>query len=170
MAAGDPAGLSRLYDSYAPRLLALGVHVLRDQGEAEDVLHDVFMEAWKRAGSFDAERAAVRTWLVVRMRSRCLDRLRARNVRADAPEARLPAPVSVAPPERMEAAADVGRIRDAVATLPDAQRRVMELLYFEGLSSREAAERIGCPVGSVKSRVRLAMTSLRRDLLTEEAR
>ena len=156
MAAGDPAGLSRLYDSYAPRLLALGVHVLRDQGEAEDVLHDVFMEAWKRAGSFDAERAAVRTWLVVRMRSRCLDRLRARNVRADAPEARLPAPV--------------GRIRDAVATLPDAQRRVMELLYFEGLSSREAAERIGCPVGSVKSRVRLAMTSLRRDLLTEEAR
>ena len=91
-------------------------------------------------------------------------------MRADAPEARLPAPVSVAPPERMEAAADVGRIRDAVATLPDAQRRVMELLYFEGLSSREAAERIGCPVGSVKSRVRLAMTSLRRDLLTEEAR
>lgn len=75
-ARGDRPALARLYDRHAPLLLALGVRLLNDRREAEDVLHDCFVELWRHAGDYDPRRASVKTWIAMRMRSRCIDRLR----------------------------------------------------------------------------------------------
>ncbi len=169
MARGDQSALSALYDRYAGKLLAVAVRVLRNESEAEDVLHDVFLEAWRSAGQFDASRASVRTWLVVRLRSRCLDRLRALRVRRDAPDDLPPRPAPLMDAEQMHQLSDAGRVREALSALPEAQREVLVLLYLRGFSSREVAERVGCPIGTVKSRVRLAMKQLRSQLVPMES-
>lgn len=159
-ARGGRIALARLYDRHAPLLLALGIRLLRDRREAEDVLHDCFVEVWKHAGDYDARRASVRTWLVLRMRSRCLDRLRsaAWTRRADLPEGH-----THETPHAQDArdASDDGRLEAALGALPEEQRAVIALAYFEGLSSSEIAERIRIPIGTVKSRVRSAMNRLR---------
>ena len=77
LARGGREALAELYDRHSPAMLGLGLKLLRDRGEAEEILHDVFLEAWKRAGDYDPSRGSVRTWLMLRMRSRCLDRINA---------------------------------------------------------------------------------------------
>lgn len=170
MARGDQAALGLLYDLHAPRLRAVALRVLGNHTEAEDIVQDVFMEAWRSAGSYDRQKASVRTWLVVRLRSRCIDRIRAAKVRRDAPEDRPPRPQPIGAPERMLARADASRLSESLRSLPDAQREVLVLLYAQGLSSSEAASQLGVPVGTVKSRVRLAMKQLRQTFAPEEAR
>jgi RNA polymerase sigma-70 factor (ECF subfamily) len=167
IAAGDTGALARLYDRYAGGLLAVGCRILGERREAEDLLHDVFLEVWRQAGQFDPERGSVRAWLFVRLRSRALDRRKAagwsRVVSVDhrrlADESGSPGPAddpSLAP--------DRAAVRRALAALPDEQRLVLELGYFEGLSSTEIAERIAAPVGTVKSRVAAALGRLRAGL------
>jgi RNA polymerase sigma-70 factor, ECF subfamily len=164
-AAGDRDCLAGLYDRYAPALLAIGRRILGDRREAEDLLHDVFIEVWRQAGDYDESRGTVRAWLLMRMRSRALDR---RKSAALSKRADLPAPDQIA-----DVAADarggedpaLGPDRDAVrralAELPAEQRQVLELGYFEGLSSSEIAERVCAPIGTVKSRVAAALSKLR---------
>lgn len=160
MAAGDRQSLARLYDRYASLLLAVGVRVLGDRREAEDVLHDVFLEAWRQASHYAAARGTVRTWLVMRMRSRALDRRRSasfsRSVGASALDHRE-ASDAVDP----TLAADHSTLRAALAELPQEQRVVLELGYFEGLSSSEISAREDIPIGTVKSRVAAALARLR---------
>lgn len=133
--------------------------------EAEDLLHDVFLEAWRNAGQFDAARGTARAWLVTRMRSRALDRRRSAGwSRASRPDPAAPEPV--APPVDPTAGTERARLRAAVRGLPPPQRTVLELAYFDGLSSTEIAERLGVPVGTVKSRTAAAMAHL-RDALRE---
>lgn len=168
VARGDRDALGALYDRHAPLLLALGVRIFSDRREAEDVLHDVFVEVWKRAGDYDPGRGSVKTWLALRMRSRCLDRVRSAaysRARAlsdsghgDGDRASHAARADV------EGAPDRSRVRAALAGLSDEQREVLELGYFEGLSSAEIAARVGVPVGTVKSRVRIGIGHLRRAL------
>jgi len=170
LARGDRQALGRLYDRHAPLLLALGVRLVGERREAEDILHDVFVEVWKHAGDYDPERATVKTWLVLRMRSRCLDRLRSagharRESLTDREEttlerARADAPSHAAMDDRV----DAGRLRGVLAELPEDQRAVIVLGFFDGLSSSEIAEELGIPIGTVKSRVRSAMGKLRQAL------
>lgn len=159
IAGGDRDALAGLYDRYAARLLSLGLRLLADRREAEDVLHDVFIEVWQHAGDFDPSRGSVRAWLFVRMRSRTLDRCR-RNGRARARERDqvVPEPSPSMDPGR---AADQRRILAALGELPDAQRQVIELSYFGGLSSAALAARLDVPVGTIKSRVAAALAKLR---------
>ncbi|HRE91676.1 MAG TPA: sigma-70 family RNA polymerase sigma factor [Myxococcota bacterium] len=156
---GDRQALARLYDRHAPLLLALGVRLLSDRREAEDVLHDCFVELWRHAGDYDPRRASVKTWIALRMRSRCIDRLRSAGWtrRETVPERTLE---SVAAPAHSDGA-DSDRLEKALDELPPEQREVLRLTYFEGLSSSEIAEKIRIPIGTVKSRVRAAMTRLR---------
>jgi RNA polymerase sigma-70 factor (ECF subfamily) len=143
-------------------MLSIGRRILGDGREAEDLLHDVFLEAWKQAGTFDDTRGSVRGWLFLRMRSRALDRRKSVGFarRNDAePEDRV---VDAAEPP--DVAADRETIRRALAQLSDAQRQVLELGYYEGLSSSEIAERLEVPVGTVKSRVAGALARLRDEL------
>jgi RNA polymerase sigma-70 factor (ECF subfamily) len=138
-------------------LLALGRRILGDRREAEDVLHDVFLEAWHKATDYDQERGTVRAWLLMRMRSRALDRRKAaafaRRVEEPTQDALGQEDLTLTP--------DRERVRRALNELPLEQRQVLELGYFEGLSSSEIAARLHAPVGTVKSRVAAALAKLR---------
>jgi RNA polymerase sigma-70 factor (ECF subfamily) len=160
-AEGDRLGLARLYDRHAPLLLALAERILKQRREAEDLVHDVFIEVWRCAGDYDPERGSVATWLRLRVRCRALDRLRsAGQTRAlDTPSVEEGHAENAA-----ELAVDRKALRAALAELPDEQRAVLMLGYFEGLSSTEIALVMGVPAGTVKSRVAAAMTKLRAHL------
>lgn len=171
MADGDRGALARLYDRHAPALLALGARVLGTSGEAEDLVQDVLLEAWHRAADYDPERGSVRTWLAVRTRSRALDRLRAEGrTRLVAPsEGGDETPEAAAEPaEDPTLAPDRRRVRHALMLLPETQRAVLELGYYEGLTSAEIAVRTNIPVGTVKSRVAAALSRLRETLRVSE--
>ena len=161
MARGDRKALSALYTRHAPRLLALATGILRDRREAEDVLHDVFLEAWQRAASYAEERGSVTTWLSLRTRSRAIDRRRApaRNRSVSLEGSGLPPPVDpFADPSRT---LDHEALARALSSMAADEQEVIVLGYFEGLSSSEIAERLLIPIGTVKSRTRAALGKLR---------
>jgi RNA polymerase sigma-70 factor (ECF subfamily) len=170
IAAGDRGALARLYDRYAPVLMAVGVRILGVRGEAEDLVHDVFLEAWQRAGTYDPARGSVRTWLLVRLRSRALDLLRSRS-RHNASPIEEPAQLEEGPvrEEDPALAPDRTAVRRALETLSSEQRVVLELGYFHGLSSSEIALHIKVPIGTVKSRVASALARLRAGLIPGES-
>jgi RNA polymerase sigma-70 factor (ECF subfamily) len=155
MVRGDRSAVALLYQRHQAPLFGLARSMLRSAAEAEDLLHDVFLEAWRRSADYSAERGTVRAWLILRTRSRALDRLKsAARPRAAALE---PPAVEAAPAEQ----ADQSRLRQLLAQMPEAQQQVVLLGYFEGLSSAEISERLGIPIGTVKSRTRAALETLR---------
>ncbi|MCA9653686.1 MAG: sigma-70 family RNA polymerase sigma factor [Myxococcales bacterium] len=169
-ARGEIQALATLYDRHAGLLLAMANRILGDKALAEDLVQDVFMEVWRRAHAFDPSRGSVRTWLLVRLRSRAVDRLRSaqhrREVAVDDVAPREPSPTAEDP----ELAPDRALVRKAIAELPEDQRLVIELSYFHGLSSSEIAERMGSPLGTVKSRTAAALTKLRAAMVAAEQR
>jgi RNA polymerase sigma-70 factor (ECF subfamily) len=170
MSAGDPEGLSRLYDRHARAVYSLALRIVEDRAEAEDIVQDVFSQAWFQARRYDHARAPVAGWLLMMARSRAIDRLRSRRVRPDNSAAfddhQFDAVVDPAPRQDLEAitAEQAGRVRNALEALPPGQRRAIELAYYEGLTHTEIAERLGEPLGTVKTRIRLGMLRLREAL------
>lgn len=160
-AAGDRGALASIYDRHAGAMLALGVRILRDRHEAEEILHDVFLEAWKRAGDYDPSRGTVRTWLMLRMRSRCLDLAKSAGRTRTRPAGATLDAVAGAVDSVAASSVDGSRVRGALRELPDDQRTILELGYFAGLSCSEMAEELGIPIGTVKSRLHAALTKLR---------
>ena len=167
MSGGDESALSALYDRWSDRVHSLAVHLLRDARDAEDIVEETFWQAWRGAARYDVARGNVGTWLLTICRSRALDRLRSRKRRpeeaelgeAEAAAARQPDPVDAM------VTMETGRIvRAALAELPLEQRQTLELAYFRGLSQSEIAEKTGQPLGTIKTRVRLAMAKLREKL------
>jgi RNA polymerase sigma-70 factor, ECF subfamily len=163
MAAGDRGALATLYERHAPLLLGLALKIVRERREAEDLLHDVFLEAWRSAKDFDPKRGRVRTWLAIRMRSRALDLQKSARVSRNTGDGGLDLVVD----ESEVASPDHRRVRRALAELGQDQRRVLELAYFEGLSCTEIAERVAIPVGTVKSRLAAGLDRLRSGLIPE---
>lgn len=160
MAEGQQEALAALYERHSALMLGLAMRIVRNRKEAEDLLHDVFLEAWRTAKSFDPKRGRVRTWLAIRMRSRALDQQKSARVSRNAGDGGL---------DRLEAderqsSPDHAKVRSALEELPQEQRQVIELAYFEGLSCSEIAERIAVPIGTVKSRLAAAMSKLRATL------
>lgn len=170
IASGKRDALGELYDRYASIMMAVGIKRIKDRPEVEDVLHDVFMEVWRNARSYDPERASVRTWLLLLMRSRTLDAARkVRRNRLDSLEdARerddAPDEILIAQDDP-SAGVDHGKMRQMVAQLPERLRHVLALTYFTGLTSGEVAEKIEIPRGTVKSRLRAARKALREAVL-----
>ena len=164
MSRGDRAALGSLYERHAPRLRGLLSFMLRDAQEADDVLHDVFLEAWQRSAEYSPARGSVSAWLGLRTRSRAIDRVRAKKSHAakDAASGLGPPPSDpVADPLRT---LDHARLHALLVDMSETEREVLVLGYFEGLSSSEIGERVGVPVGTVKSRTRSALAKLRRAL------
>jgi RNA polymerase sigma-70 factor, ECF subfamily len=161
MAAGDRGALATLYERHAPLLLGLALKIVRERREAEDLLHDVFLEAWRSAKDFDPKRGRVRTWLAIRMRSRALDLQKSARVSRNTGDGGLDLLVD----DSERASPDHRRVRTALAELGQEQRRVIELAYFEGLSCSEIAERVAIPVGTVKSRIAAGLERLRSGLV-----
>lgn len=162
MAAGDRSALATLYGRHASLLLGLALRIVREKREAEDLLHDVFLEAWRSAKDFDPKRGRVRTWLAIRMRSRALDLQKSARVSRNTGDGGLDALVD----DAEGSSPDHGRVRTALAELGQEQRRVLELAYFEGLSCTEIAERVAIPVGTVKSRIAAGLDRLRVGLVS----
>ena len=171
VARSDEAALAALYDRYRLILFGLLVRILSSREESEDVLQEVFLQVWRRAGDFDEERGRPFTWLVTLARSRAIDRLRvlaSRQRLADsaAQEVTGEASDAVADTLHAEQREIVAR---ALATLPEEQRRTLKLAYFEGLTQSEIATQLGTPLGTVKTRMRTGMMKL-RELLGEQMR
>ena len=167
MARGDSEALGVLFDRYSGLLLGLAMKMLGRAEEAEELVHDVFVEAWRKASSFDPRRGSVRAWLVTRTRSRALDRIRApkrsRTTQVGEPPYDEPDRQALDPSEGV----DRRRVKEALAHLPEPQRRVIALSYFKGLSSSEISRELGIPVGTVKSRIASGLRSLRTQLQGE---
>lgn len=169
MAAGDGAALRALYDQHGRSVFSLAVRMLRSQQDAEDLVQEVFVQAWRQATRYDAGRGTVAAWLLVQTRSRAIDKLRSRRVRAEGTETagvleqqRDPAPGADVEVVRLEQA---DAVRRALDDLPHPQRAALELAYFEGLTHVEIAERLEEPLGTVKTRIRQGLLRL-RDALT----
>ena len=158
LAAGDPQALGEFYDLYAGLVNGLALRILRDASDAEDVVQEVFVQVWRQASRFDPDRGTPEAWLCTMARTRALDRLRRRTTRREEPEEAAPAPST--PPGSAEAIA----VRKALDGLSVDQRRALELAYYEGLTQSEIAERLGEPLGTVKTRIRTAMIRLREVL------
>ncbi len=158
LAAGDTEALGEFYDLYAGLVNGLALRILRDASDAEDVVQEVFVQAWRQASRFDALRGTPEAWLCTMARTRALDRLRRRVSRREDREEAAPAPTAT--PKSAEAIA----VRKALDGLTEDQRRALELAYYEGLTQTEIAARLGEPLGTVKTRIRTAMIRLREVL------
>jgi len=169
---GDEQALAALYDRYRLILFGLILRILHDRPEAEDVLQEAFLQVWRRAGDFDESRGRVFTWLVTIARSRALDRLRVLGSRARLADEVV---AHAATADLGDAADDALKseqgtiVRQALAELPEEQRRALLLAYFDGLTQTEISARLGEPLGTVKTRMRSGLIKLRA-LLREQAR
>lgn len=172
MSAGDETALAQLYDRWSRPVQALVVHLVRDGDDAEDILEETFWQAWRQALRYEAARGEVGTWLLTIARSRSLDRLRARSRLREEPLTpvllgdadALGAAGGEDPSRRVELMERRVLVGNALRTLPPEQRQVLELAYFAGLSQTEIAQRTGQPLGTVKTRIRLAAQKLRDSL------
>ncbi len=161
MAGGDREAFAAFYNAYAPLAFGLIRRILGNAAEAEETLQEVFWEIWRSAADYDPARGSPEAWVVMRGRSRGIDRARSgrrRNEMITTP----PAPAAM-PRERDPgvSAEERGAVRGALGQLPPNQREIIELAYFDGLTQAEISERLKQPLGSVKTRMRLAMERLR---------
>lgn len=167
---GDEDALAALYDRYAASIYSLALRITGDRLTAQEVTQDTFVRLWKHAAMFDRERGAFGAWLFAIARRRALDVLRSRQRQAKVADGTfisdggtLPEPAQSDASEQIVLAQVIGQ---AVATLPLAQRQTIELAYFGGLTQQQIATQTGEPLGTVKSRMRTAMETLRTRLHT----
>jgi RNA polymerase sigma-70 factor, ECF subfamily len=162
--ARDESALAALYDKYAGMLGSMLNRIVRDSQAAEEILQDVFHQLWRAPERFDASRGSLPGWLLVIARNRAISRLRKKNPASgdELTEA------TVVLPSNLESALSqkqmLGRVRDAMVGLPAEQRAAVELAYFEGMTHTEIAAKTGDPLGTVKTRLRMVMETLRHTL------
>lgn len=167
---GDERALGSLYDRWADRVYSIALHLLRDREEAEVVVERTFSKIWQDARQYDPARGNVEAWIVVISRSHALSRRRAelRRKRHDELRTRYlenEGPTSYSSPLHSVAAGEHRElVNDALTRLPDEQRRVVRMTFYEGMSQSEIATRLNVPLGTVKTRVRLAFAKLRNSL------
>ena len=163
----DESALAALYDRYASLLSSLLNRILRDTQASEEILQDVFFQLWRNAAQFDPARGSLPGWLAVIARNRAISRLRRHNPSAGGEE--LLETTVIVPANLENALAQqqlLSRVKSALENLPSEQRAAIELAYFEGLTHSEIASKTGDPLGTVKTRIRSAVESLKRNLLS----
>lgn len=160
--------MAELYDRFGRVVYSVILSIVRDQAVAEDLVQETFLRVWNRAQTFDAERAALGAWLLAIARNRAIDHVRSAGARMDRNAFALDAhehPALFVDMERDVFNSDHARlIRKAIAKLNENQRKVIHFAYYEGLSQSEMAEKMGQPLGTVKSWVRGALKMLREDI------
>ena len=169
IAAQDREALAEIYDQLAGVLFSMAVRMLSDGHDAEEVIQDVFVQVWQKAGSFDEALGAPLHWTLSITRNRCIDRLRARHRRArlieemveDAAAEPRPGGASHDPSLRSD---EWSAVRSALAGLPEDQRGAIELAFFGGLTHPQIAEKLDQPLGTIKARIRRGMLKLRENL------
>ena len=159
---GDQEAMSALFDRYGTMVYSVALRVLKDAGEAEDVMQEIFVQVWKNPGAFVSGKGSLGGWLVVVARNRSIDMIRRRRPTEQVELFALPSSTNLA--REAERNSLLGKIRGVMVSLPEEQRKSVELAFFEGLSHSEIAEKTGDPLGTVKTRIRLALTSIRKAL------
>ena len=160
---GDEAALADLYDQAAGPLFGFAKSILNDNSDAEEVVEDVFIKAWRGADGYDPDRGSVMSWLWTMCRSRALDRVRARTRRQQVMDA---AANDLAEPaiEALDGIVDGRALAPALDRLPLVQRQVLTLAYFRGYTHREISEALGLSLGTVKTHIRRTLERLRGEL------
>lgn len=176
IATGDSEALSALYDKYQRRIYSLVLKIVRNEDDAAEVMQDVFLQVWEKAGLFDQERGSFGAWLTTLAHNKAINVLRSRRYKKSALEVRqdleeLSGVVSDATIERRTAldeqveASDREQMLSLLAQIPEAQRQALTMAYYSGYSQTEIADALGVPLGTVKTRMRQGMIKL-RDMLT----
>jgi RNA polymerase sigma-70 factor (ECF subfamily) len=160
--AGDQNAMALLYDRYSSIVYAVALRVLGDTGAAEDTLQEIFMQLWRNPALFDSSRGNLPAWLSVITRNRSIDALRKRRPEANIEEV----VVSVEPDlaSDTDRARALGKIRGALGDMAVAQRAVLEMAFFQGLTHTEIASKTGEPLGTIKTRIRAGLLALRKSL------
>lgn len=171
---GDEEALRALYNTYKSLIFGLLLSILGDRQEAEDCLQDVFTQVWKKADRFNPERGRPYSFIVTMARNKAIDRTRSSGYKNQQRQdyviddfTMTPVDAENSPFEAATRTDRANRLRRALAELPEKERRVIRIAYFEGLTQKEIAERTGIPLGTVKYRTRQGMMKL-RDMLTVE--
>jgi len=159
---GDEQAMATLYDRYSRIVYSVALRVLRDPASAEDVLQDVFLGIWRKPETFVATRGSLGGWLAVVARNRAIDTLRRKRPSEQIEEIYLASPFDLA--DEAERNTLMQRARAIILHLPLDQRKTLEMAYFDGLTHSEIAEITGDPLGTVKTRIRSALLSLRKEM------
>ncbi|MCH9698925.1 MAG: sigma-70 family RNA polymerase sigma factor [Gammaproteobacteria bacterium] len=165
---GEKSALAALYDRHHRWMLAVAVRILNNRNDAEDLLHDVFVEIWSKAGSYDKQRGTVPSWLAVKIRSRALDRLRSlKTMKKYVIETSVDdALLQVASKSTVDAGVMIDHelARSLMSRLSPVQQTVLEFSYFKGLSCQEIASHCQMPLGTVKTGLLRGVQALRREI------
>jgi RNA polymerase sigma-70 factor, ECF subfamily len=164
---GDQAAMGLLFDRYSGIVYSVALRVLKDTGQAEDVMQDIFIQIWKKPSAFTSGRGSLGAWLVVVARNRAIDSLRRRRPTDSVEDVVLASSTDLA--AEAERNTMMEKVRAYMGQLPLEQRKSVELAYFEGLSHSEIAEKTGDPLGTVKTRIRLALITLRKAMQSKAA-
>lgn len=175
VAAADSDALALLFRRYAGAVYSVAYRMLNDRESAEELLNEAFVRVWRQAPSFDSRRGKFSTWLMSVARNLAIDELRSRRSRPQRSDPLTPEDPDLDPAdERVDVEGDVWQaerrrlIREAMRELPAAQREALELAYFEGLTQSEISTRLGDPLGTTKTRIRLGLQKLRDLLLSSD--
>jgi RNA polymerase sigma-70 factor, ECF subfamily len=159
---GDQEAMSALFDRYGTMVYSVALRVLKDTGEAEDVMQEIFVQMWKNPSAFVSGRGSLGGWLVVVARNRSIDVIRRRRPSEPVELFALPSSTNLA--QEAERNSLLEKIRGVMLSLPVEQQKSVELAFFEGLSHSEISEKTGDPLGTVKTRIRLALITIRKAL------
>ena len=158
----QPDALSRVYDLYSTVVYSVAMRVLRDGAAAEDVMQEVFLKLWQQPNSFADHRGSLCGWLAVVARNRAIDRIRGNKWLENVDDLQLSNNVDLGAEAEREIL--LGKVRVVLETMPSDQRQAVEMAFFEGHTHTEIAEQTGQPLGTVKTRIRSALISIRKAL------
>ena len=159
---GDQAAVAALFDRYSGIVYSVALRVLRDPGQAEDVVQDIFVQLWRKPEAFISGRGTLGAWLVVVARNRAIDALRRRRPSDSTEDVILPSNTNLASEAERNSLMD--KVRTIMRNLPAEQKKSVEMAFFEGMSHTEIAAKTGDALGTVKTRIRLALITLRKAL------
>jgi len=157
---GNEQAMASLFDRYSKLVFSVGLRVLRDPAAAEDILQEVFMQIWRNPDSFTAARGSLGGWLAIVARNRSIDTIRRRRPTVDVDDVPLASSYNLA--DEAERNSLMERARGVIHKLPLEQRKTLEMAFFDGLTHSEIAEMTGDPLGTVKTRIRSALLTLRK--------
>jgi RNA polymerase sigma-70 factor (ECF subfamily) len=162
--ARDQTAMADLFDRYSGMAYSVAMRVVNDSAQAEDVMQDVFFQVWQNPRAFVSDRGSLGAWLAVVVRNRAIDAVRRRKPSDSVEDVVLPASTNVA--AEVEHRTMIEQVRKVMKDLPPEQRESVELAFFEGLTHAEIAEKKGEPLGTVKTRIRAALTTVRKAFQT----
>jgi RNA polymerase sigma-70 factor (ECF subfamily) len=157
--AGDQQALSELYDRYSKVVYGVALRILHDTGAAEELLQDIFLQLWRKSDAFDSSKGSLAAWLAVIARHRSIDRVRQRHPETDIEDCVLASSTDYG--DEAERFLVIEQVRAVMSELNPDQRNVLEMAFFEGMTHTEIADKTGEPLGTIKTRIRSGLQTLR---------